>query len=669
MAVDFYKEVTPLPSLDYFSTVCEAGNEQPSSQIATVTVFYNEDGYTMEKTLKSLDCQQSVSTLGHDLLIVGDGLQQMSSTMAQYLSKVFQGVTLPTSIDEWPGWANTCIAKIGRHIDYWRHGRLCLVLKKSNKGKWNSHEWHMRSFAKDAKYCFLTDVGCQYNPHLITNFIKHFQLHESCVAVTGRRVAQTEFQQCDPCLSRQDTLMQYILRACQSKMFEIENNSKIENVFGCIPLLHGHCTFYHWSKVMQKPSFIDLYFDLAYKSPADIGILKAQLRLSEDTVQAMYLLTYVPLAETMVVEDALFYFDVELTWEKFAKQRRRWDNSHLATALHLLNSSRKSSIPLWKKIVLWICMIRWMITLVSSKLMISVHAMISFMCYLVLFQVFLSKELSFILCCALLFSYLVAYIGFVVAHAKRFGRSDCSFHGPMWVAACSLSVFVQLTIISLIPLYFLVDLSSDAVRLVQTILTVEFLSNILPWLRTLYVDGKRVIHILCSIPKLISMFLMEPAVYGFMPAYHLARAMDLSWGNRPGLDMQLHNEQDVENANKCSIENCPQSIQAGNTSICKDHAWMKNGISKWKLINAAFVCCNIGLSSLIVFTPYAMEIMIVLCIAANLHYVLMPLMIVADIIKGISRLASAVFRRCRFHQISKREVTVICNGITEMNDV
>ena len=64
----------------------------------------------MEKTLKSLDCQQRVSTLGHDLLIVGDGLQQMSSTMAQYLSKVFQGVTLPTSIDEWPGWANTCIA-------------------------------------------------------------------------------------------------------------------------------------------------------------------------------------------------------------------------------------------------------------------------------------------------------------------------------------------------------------------------------------------------------------------------------------------------------------------------------------------------------------------------------------------------------------------------------
>ena len=109
----------------------------------------------------------------------------------------------------------------------------------------------------------------------------------------------------------------------------------MENLIGCVPILHGHCTFLNWSKICRT-SFVDLYFRLAYKSPSEIGVLMSQLRLAEDSVLGTYLLTHSKGFKTTIVEDAFLYFDVELTWENFVKQRRRWYNSNLACAKYLL---------------------------------------------------------------------------------------------------------------------------------------------------------------------------------------------------------------------------------------------------------------------------------------------------------------------------------------------
>ena len=664
MSIEFYKETTPLPSVDYFSTWNEQGVRIAPSRIATVTVFYNEDGFTLEKTMRCLNAQQDIGQYGHDLLLVGDGLEQMSSSMSEYLQRVFNTDSLPTTIEHWPDWANTCVVKLGPNKDYWTHGRVCLVLKKYNKGKWNSHEWHMRSFANDSEFCFLTDVGCQYNTNLLQKFIKHIEDRENCVAVTGRRVAQTEFQQCDPTCHRQDSFMQSALRAFQSHMFENENNSKIENLIGCIPLLHGHCTFYNWSKVLKEPSFIDLYFRLAYKSPAEVGFLMAQLRLSEDSVQAMYLLTHIPNAETMVVEGALFYFDVELTWEKFTKQRRRWDNSNLAAAKYLLCGSSGhphtiwgSSMPAWKKVAMSACMLRWMFTLLTMKFMISVYAMVLFKCSMVFCQVFTDKDMSLIICSSFLTLYFVVYIVFVAIHVKRFGANDRPFNAHVWMIACTLNICVQLITFSLIPIYFLVKLPEESVLVVQTMPLVGILANILPWVRTLYMDRKRAMNIFFNIPQFISIFLMGSMVYGFMPAYHLARAMDLSWGNRPGLDMQLYNAQEESSKRKCSVEKCPQSVSSDDASLCRDHSWMKSNVKKWKAINAAIVCLNIGLCALILCTKYAIVIITIVCLAANVHYALIVFVILFDILYGIRKLVIRASCACKSWYISKIEHT------------
>ena len=46
----FFEEISPINGKDYF--------HKSISNIATVTVFYNEEGFTLEKTLSSLRLQQ-----------------------------------------------------------------------------------------------------------------------------------------------------------------------------------------------------------------------------------------------------------------------------------------------------------------------------------------------------------------------------------------------------------------------------------------------------------------------------------------------------------------------------------------------------------------------------------------------------------------------------------
>ena len=106
-------------------------------------------------------------------------------------------------------------------------GNFSLVLKKQNRGKWNSHEWHMKSFTRHSDYCFLTDVGCQYNPNIIEKFLEFMKENPECVGVTGRRVAQTYHQQADPSsVKQEDNFSRGMLRALQSHLFEAENNTR-----------------------------------------------------------------------------------------------------------------------------------------------------------------------------------------------------------------------------------------------------------------------------------------------------------------------------------------------------------------------------------------------------------------------------------------------------------
>ena len=91
--------------------------------MATVVVFYNEEGYALEKTLKCLSLQLSNQRLHHDLLLVGDGLEQMSTSMGDYLQKLFCPQTIPMDEDCWPLNGNTCVVNANSDHNFWPHGK------------------------------------------------------------------------------------------------------------------------------------------------------------------------------------------------------------------------------------------------------------------------------------------------------------------------------------------------------------------------------------------------------------------------------------------------------------------------------------------------------------------------------------------------------------------
>ena len=66
--ISFYEEISPINGKDYFY--------KSISNIATVTVFYNEEGFMLQKTLSSLRLQQMPKVDDHNLLLVGDGLRR-----------------------------------------------------------------------------------------------------------------------------------------------------------------------------------------------------------------------------------------------------------------------------------------------------------------------------------------------------------------------------------------------------------------------------------------------------------------------------------------------------------------------------------------------------------------------------------------------------------------
>ena len=199
---------------------------------------------------------------------------------------------------------------------------------------------------------------------------------------------------------------------------------------------------------------MDFYFHLAYKSPAEVGQLMAQLRLAEDSVVAIYLLTHLPDSRTAIVEDAFFQFDVELTLESFVKQRRRWYNSNFACAKYLLLGSKGhphtmlgSNMSPCRKVALSICLVRWMIHLVLSKFTIGILG--GFCCHLnyTLFIQFVSHETAKATSLALHMVYLLVYILFVWVHLKRPGSMDCSFHGGLWSMAYIVSASTMLSVL------------------------------------------------------------------------------------------------------------------------------------------------------------------------------------------------------------------------------
>lgn len=411
---------------------------------------------------------------------------------------------------------------------------------------------------------------------------------------------------------------------------------------------------------------MELYFHLAYKSPSEVGQLMAQLRLAEDSVVGIYLLTHLPDSRTAIVEDAFLQFDVELTWEKFVKQRRRWYNSNFACAKYLLLGSKGhphtmfgSTMSSFRKVALSICLVRWIISLVISKFMIGIVGAIAFHSNYALLIQFVSPETANTISLALLSVYLLVYMMFVWVHLKRPGSMDCSFHSGMWSMAYIVSASTMLSVLVWILAltlqiqvcfgnfnltYFMFEIITsitifqifsppfNSIKEFHLSVSLSVLGIFIAWFRTIYMDRKRVTNILLNLGSFMHLWMSSPMINSFLHAYCLARAMDLSWGNRPGKELQTVNQNGSVKAcqKTCQMEHCPAFVELSGSNLCKDHIWFIQNMCLWKYINFAVVCLNIYIS---LFSLQSTWLITMVPIITNWDSVMVIFMDLANFIK------------------------------------
>ena len=560
-------------------------------------------------------------------------MKHMTSSMDTFLQSIFPQA--PIHLKDWPDWANTCIVNSISRVN-WTQGRISLVLKKTNLRKWNSHEWHLRSFAKQSHYCFLTDVGCQYSSTLMYKFIAYLDDHPKCVAVTGRRIEQTPYQQANPLgASQGDTISESLLRAIQANMFDQETNTvmALGNVFGAIPVLHGPCTFYDYRSISQT-KYIDLYFQLAYESPSNIGLIMSEVRLAEDSVQSIYLLTNLDNrsdAETNEVTDAVFYFDVELTWENLVKQRRRWENSNFACSIYALfgavgqpDTIWNSQMPFAKKIGMSFCNFCNMMSVIINKFAVASYATLFYYFNFALVSLVFGEEMNYsgFICLAILSLYLALYAAFVWKHTKRQSPRDCSFDDKLWTAVILFNTLEMIVVIMLVPftLFFDIPMERHDSNALQIIALLALIGNYFPILRTIYIDPKRVLNVFCNISIMIFAAIGSPMVNAFFKSYFLSRALDLSWGNRPGGDL-LSPVSAVDSKRKtCNVQGCMQPLKEKESETCIDHSWLNRNIYAYWVINILVVVANIVVALCMVLSVDGMYYMQVYCFILSAYF-------------------------------------------------
>ena len=98
---------------------------------------------------------------------------------------------------------------------------------------------------------------------------------------------------------------------------------------GFLPVLPGPCAFFRRADIEGAP--LDEYFDIGYKRPQELGLLQSNLKIAEDRLFSWSAVWIGRRAQySALVDDALFFFEAELTVMDLLLQRRRWLNGEFS---------------------------------------------------------------------------------------------------------------------------------------------------------------------------------------------------------------------------------------------------------------------------------------------------------------------------------------------------
>lgn len=590
LLIQGFAEVEPLPGGIYFP-VSAARNEnlanmrtpagRPFRVISLCIPCYNEDAAALKRSIKTLKDQRLPRHVSLEVVVVMDGIEQISSSMRKYIAELF-GIS--TKVDhpnnpftKMPA-ANTVLVERSNDsaLDT-SQLHLSLAIKRKNRRKVNSQMWWLRSHAKEVQceFTFGTDCGIVFNNDNIAMMLRRLDSEPNMAAVTGYLRVMSSNTQGDGAFEICTNPLGWFLRQLQSYDIELSQSTtkSCVDTIGFLPVLPGPCTLYrfqHLAGVMHE------YFSLTTKElDADSsGIILGNVQLAEDRFPPV-LLTFrspedcddagIVRPRTGFLRDAVFYFEAEKPLGQFVKQRRRWINGAFIAVYWVLHESwiRNSDHSYFTKLGAWFLLAIELLQGAFVRLFVpaTIACGLSFMCTILPSIIEEDNEAirnvlklegigadQFGLGAIAAAAYLLVYAIFMLAHTPRAVKVELpngetkwtpdsgSAYRPWLFAISFLTNAIVVVLFLYVGIGVFLTVGWHAAPLYFRILTIF---SALPYVVAL-VDG-----LVNSKPPNIKSFLMIVAMtpvfyvasiwfYVWLPSYASARISDLSWGNRAG---------------------------------------------------------------------------------------------------------------------------------------
>ena len=624
------------------------------ADVATVICVYNEEWYSLQRTLESLAVipnkkgqfeQITVSNaMPMDVAVVIDGVEMLKPCMREYLQEIF-GPDIPVDVDKegktvaWPETeedgrlkpSEICIVNKKTHGGH----LLSLILKRYNQKKINSHEWGFRAFGQmmQCKYVLTTDCGTLFDSKCISHLYHYMEANEGCVACTGRQRVMSAEEQANPNHEdKNDSIVQSLLRRIQRYEFEGEYLAlkPVGSMLGFMEVLPGPCAFFRRAEIEGAP--LDEYFDMGYKSPRELGLLQSNLKISEDRITSWSAVWLGKCAKYSAwVDDAIFFYEAELTVMDLLLQRRRWLNGKLSGHVYVLSRCDLlfgSQNPLWMKLGCTAMAILQVAAFLVSYLSVAYfggafHMSIDYLQDNIGFHPLVPHYITSI--------YLTMYIILVFYHSKKWDH-DQRFSHTLWTITFMVNGFLVIISLMSMSLYY----STVAKQILQCFtesndVTTQMESDIgdqcwmyhsfhspgflklivlaclasIPIVNAMLSNTTSLCIILNPLNMLVSMLAL-PSYTAFFSAYAISRYADLTWGQRPTIDPEYTVQ---GNVSKCS--RCNQPCAQGHPKYCEDHIWLHKKVRHCKLIAYLLVIINVGAAAAVSYVSPVILIAII----------------------------------------------------------
>jgi cellulose synthase/poly-beta-1,6-N-acetylglucosamine synthase-like glycosyltransferase len=558
--------------------------------VSVMIPCFNEEASDLERTIRGLSRQIMPEGWRVETILVMDGMEAMSSSMARLLFRMF-GVDFGSdSVSINPfcvlNDADTVIvhpcdpqaAHGRRSVMDGTIGGFSLLVKRENQLTVNSQQWWLVAHASaiGCKYAMNIDCGTYLERTTVARLIERLDNDRATHAVTGTLRTMPSNLQGDGHWELWHRPFHFLLR--QLQRFDVEVvNVTFGNGSNRIGTMPGPCCLYRYNKIASlKGALIDQ--DLNMFSCSNKGLILGNVELVQDRIIAL-LLAFQDKPSTGadkvtppegwpkigLVHNAVVFREAEKSLDQLVKQRRRWLNGTFATNCWMLTDSSSNRYHL-NKTVSW-CLVTLVIfqSLVAQMFgpALLIVVMFQFGIFLPdlysdpsnLFDPTLSladvdaEPARLMYACAVGLAYWLLYIAFVLGHIPRVKpvqdeRSIIPWRKPTrwvddsrsafraWLFHLVFWINLVVTILSMLHVISIVaalgwDRTPLALRVLISCCCLPFAANLMNSILRCSFGGLWNMIISASFAMPCMIWLTV-----WLPAYATTRLSDLTWGNR-----------------------------------------------------------------------------------------------------------------------------------------